>query len=125
MSGLHDVLYEAFWKAGDAIDDDDTVGYDHPYMDRAMDMIDTSGSGMPRQFWTHMADAWREACTIRTVEQLDALPHDAVVMTSERVVYQRARTPFRDWYSTVFSEVKTDEIPLPALLLWHPDWEAK
>jgi hypothetical protein len=53
-----DILYEAFWAAAKTIGDDDSVhGMDHPYMDQEMDMIDTSGAGMPHQFWEHMARA--------------------------------------------------------------------
>lgn len=64
MSELAEALYEAFWKAGDAIATDDSVhGIDRPYMDREMDIIDTSPWGMPSQFWTHMATALRDIDT--------------------------------------------------------------
>lgn len=53
-----DAVYDAFWAAAAALNDDDTVhGMDHPHFDQQMDMIDTSGCGMPRQFWAHMARA--------------------------------------------------------------------
>lgn len=56
-----DILYEAFWTAAKTLGGDDTVhGMDHPYMDPEMDMIDTSGCGMPHQFWEHMARALAE-----------------------------------------------------------------
>lgn len=65
---------------------------------------------------------WREACTIRTVEQLDALPEGAVVrrfgFTPQ--VFERASdlwlVPGND------SPDYPGEHMLPALLLWHPDW---
>lgn len=57
----------------------------------------------------HQAAVWREVCTVRTVEQLDALPDRAVLAVRvDRVLYRYA--------------VTGDD--LPALLVWHPDWEA-
>lgn len=53
----------------------------------------------------HQADVWREACTIRTVDQLNALPGRAVVRSADGYIVERRR------------------VELPALLLWHPDWE--
>lgn len=70
--------------------------------------------------------ALREVCTIRTVEQLDALPPESIVKTSDRSIACRH-------YDRVHGVVFGDERPfewsakylaLPALLLWHPDWEA-
>ena len=53
-----EAVYDAFWAAAKALDTDETVhGMDHPYLDPEMDMIDTSGCGMPPQFWGHMARA--------------------------------------------------------------------
>lgn len=61
-----------------------------------------------REHADHVADAWREACTIRTVEELDALPQFAVV---------------RDRVGTIWENCWASRIVLPALLIWHPDWE--
>lgn len=53
-----EAVYEAFWEAAATLGDDDSVSsMGHPYMDQEMNMIDTSGSGMPQQFWAHMARA--------------------------------------------------------------------
>lgn len=58
---------------------------------------------------------------VTTVEELDALPADSVVMTiSSRITYQRARTPRGDWYSSALSVCRTNVIGLPALVLWTP-----
>ena len=73
---------------------------------------------------THVSAAWREACTIRTVKQLDALPADSVVITpTSRITYQKARSSIRVWYSSALATHTADYIGLPALLVWHPDWE--
>lgn len=73
----------------------------------------------------HQAAAWREACTLRSVEQLSALPEGAAIRSDGR---WGRRTLERDdhdgWYEF------GDEIPkqtnadlLPAVLVWHPDWD--
>ena len=72
----------------------------------------------------HVAQVWREACTIRTVEQLDALPPETVIKTEGGSIACRHYTgigvvfgderPF-PWTSSLATE-------LPGLLLWHPDW---
>lgn len=58
MSELADKLYAAFWKATKTIEQDPDV---HPmdlfYADQKMDMVDTSGGGIPAAFWEHMARA--------------------------------------------------------------------
>ena len=58
---LRILLYQAFWEAGRRTNNDETIhGMDSVYFDEEMDMIDTSGGGMPNQFWGHFADAWIE-----------------------------------------------------------------
>ena len=53
-----DILYEAFWLATKTLGEDESVhAMDYPYFDQEMDMVDTSGNGMPRAFWEHMARA--------------------------------------------------------------------
>lgn len=54
---LADTFYEAFWKAADILRAEDA--YDIPYLDQEMDMIDTSGDGMPERFWTYMAQVYK------------------------------------------------------------------
>ncbi|MEU9805456.1 hypothetical protein [Mycobacterium sp. NPDC050853] len=53
----------------------------------------------------HQAAMWRETCTIRTVEQLNALPGNAVVRGTDGYIVER------------------QYVRLPAVLLWHPEWE--
>ena len=53
-----EILHAAFWAATKTLGEDDSVHpLDHPYFDQQMEMIDTSGSGMPTEFWEHMARA--------------------------------------------------------------------
>lgn len=46
---------KAFWEAAERLGETYT-GFDMPYFDPFMDMIDTSGGGMPPEFWHHLAD---------------------------------------------------------------------
>lgn len=75
----------------------------------------------------HQAEMWREACTIRTVEQLDALPNHVVVLSADTWAWTRidedGYSP-GEWWFPAGGEVgsSSDRIELPALLLWHPDW---
>lgn len=67
----------------------------------------------------HVEQAWREACTIRTVEQLDALPDGAIVADCNRhPVYKRDGI----WWSGSQRASIAPPYGFPALLLWHPDW---
>ncbi|SBS73835.1 hypothetical protein MHPYR_180083 [uncultured Mycobacterium sp.] len=82
-----------------------------------------------------LADAWREACTITTVEQLDALPFESVIRDQDGIIL--AHNPrhvypsqLRPWwplsgYSALERDygVEAESITLPALLIWSPDWE--
>lgn len=76
------------------------------------------------EFADHQAAAWREACTVRTVEQLDALPPETVIKTEGGSIacrhYSGIGVVFGDerpfpWTSSLATE-------LPGVLLWHPDW---
>lgn len=77
--------------------------------------------------------AWREACTIRTVEQLAAVPFLGVV----REVFRASPVGGVDYggvwerRSSGWEALSGSVMPpgygsphLPALLVWHPDWEA-
>lgn len=85
----------------------------------------------------HQAAVWREACTIRTVEQLDALPDGAVVrgageayaLALEGNVFERSEC-FADarssWMVVGWDiPVGVSSIELPAVLLWYPAWEVE
>lgn len=75
-------------------------------------------------------DAWREVCMVRTVEQLDALPEGSVIR-SGRSVLERGSSRGRGlgpvesrWYGIGWElSVDADDTELPALLVWHPDWD--
>lgn len=71
----------------------------------------------------HVQAVWRELCTIETVEQLDALPEQAVVRNiAFGVVFEC--TVENDgsvvWSST--SGLERPTVMLPALVIFHPDW---
>lgn len=71
--------------------------------------------------------ALREVCTIRTALQLDALPDEAIVRDKVGAAFERYgnwRSGLSKWFR-MDDEVPADggDIGLPALLLWHPDWE--
>lgn len=82
----------------------------------------------------HQAAVWGEVCMVRTVEQLDALPVGAVVVCAgrpgeiwtERIgagSWQKDDDDRRQWFwwGMDFGE-PASEVPLPALLVWSPDW---
>ena len=56
---------------------------------------------------------------IETVEQLDALPDDSVVRDDSRYVYEKATS--RRWHQPGWEGHRwSDEIDLPAVVLWSP-----
>lgn len=69
----------------------------------------------------------QQACTIRTVEQLDALPEGAVIR-AEGVAFESVERPGQQANAWVAVHgpyrCTADEVPLPALLIWHSGWEA-
>lgn len=75
----------------------------------------------------HQAATWREACTIRTAEQLDALPEHAIVRAGTNGHAYEKSMLFtligRRWMEAGNgSPERSDDIGLPALLIWHPGW---
>lgn len=82
------------------------------------------------------ATAWLEARTIRTVEQLDALPPGAIVLTASPRLIPSTCIWIRDtsdadghWWNYRGDDSFTGadvlyERPEIALLLHHPDWPA-
>jgi len=61
MTPTSEELCAAFWSAADALMNDETVhDIEKPYFDERMGMIDTSGGGMPKEFWQHMADQFTD-----------------------------------------------------------------
>lgn len=76
----------------------------------------------------HQADAWREACTIRTVEELEALPDGATVRGANGHAFEKSSESWtfddRRWGEAGNSSPdRSEDIKLPALLIWHPEWE--
>jgi hypothetical protein len=71
----------------------------------------------------HVEQVWAEACTIRKVADLDALPEQSVVRNiAFGVVFESAVENDGSviWRSPNGLEKST--VMLPALLVWHPDW---
>lgn len=64
--------------------------------------------------------------TIRTVEQLDALPEQSVIRNDMfGVVFEREiENDGTAIWASIHGEPRTS-VSLPATLLWHPDWETK
>lgn len=77
----------------------------------------------------HVAAALREARTVWTVEELDALPVGTVAMAERRVYVlgggatvepSRVARRYSKWRANgVVKDL--DDLPLPALVLWTPD----
>lgn len=68
---------------------------------------------------------WREACTITTVEQLDALPVGSITTDSDVIGgnYERVATEDgEEWWTDGMNDPNHDARDLPTLLIWHPDW---
>lgn len=74
--------------------------------------------------------AWREACTIDTVEDLNELPVGSIVMAAWDPQPHHVMTRFSDgWYGWPSRDMPL--YPLgsgrngeTALLVWHPAWDA-
>jgi hypothetical protein len=72
---------------------------------------------------------WRDACTITTAEQLDALPDRSIVRAGTNGhAYEKSMLftlTGRRWMEAGNgSPERSDAIGLPALLIWHPGWTA-
>jgi hypothetical protein len=73
----------------------------------------------------HVEQKWREACTVRTIDQLDALPEGSLLSSG----YCRGGLGPTAWGKSAWffpgskCSVDGDMIGVPAVLLWHPDWE--
>ena len=80
-----------------------------------------------QQHAEHVTDAWSDACTITTAEQLESLPVGAVVKDAERATQEK----FADhrWYQPAWTGGRSayqiaHQMLLPALLIWLPEWTA-
>lgn len=97
-------------------------------------MTDEEINSWPSQS-QHQAEMWREACTVTTVEQLDALPDRTVILDADGAVLRR-----NPWLSDVpplwfpldgYSGMDRDlgllaeDVDLPARIIHHPDWTTR
>lgn len=106
-----DLLWAAFEKA------------DNCCADRELDVIDTGGHFESFRM-SQVVDALRELLTVRSVEELDALPAEAIIKTEGGSVACRFYdgihgVVFGDDRPFVWSRLETE---LPGVILWHPDW---
>lgn len=79
----------------------------------------------------HVQDVWRDACTITTVEQLDALPIGSVVRslggTDIGDIYvnwadHHLASLYGPWYRSGYEvPCPSDEVDLPAVVLYIPE----
>lgn len=74
-----------------------------------------------KSFAVHVREAWAEACTITTVEQLDALPVRSVVRDADGDVHEMDDCGF--WRAPRYPSI-LNAVVFPARLLWHPEAEA-
>lgn len=105
------------------------VAEQHHKVDVYMPRVQTRcscGQWYPGTHGQHIADKWRESCTVTTPEQLDALPPEVIVKSEGGTVACR-------YYDRIHGVTFGDERPftwtvlaseLPAVVLWHPLWGA-
>lgn len=72
----------------------------------------------------HQADAWREACMIRNVAELDALPVGSVIRCGDDILIRSDQyLGGLCWrYNPDSDPMLLIDDDLPALLLWTPEW---
>ena len=82
------------------------------------DPFNAESNGRVRAWAAHVAAELDKARTIRTVEELAALPVDAVVVAADEIIHERGSGR---WFIPGLSDpVRVQEIPLPARILWLP-----
>ncbi|MFV8169876.1 hypothetical protein [Mycolicibacterium peregrinum] len=76
----------------------------------------------------HQAAAWRDACTITTVEQLDTLPEASVIHVPHKRTASSIEKRHGLWWPSrstgPFPNLTRDNL-LPALLIWYPEWSKR
>ena len=65
-----------------------------------------------------------KAYTIRDADTLDSLPVGSIIRDAEGNALQCDKRPGAWFYPAERYQFTSDDIPLPALLLWNPLWEA-
>lgn len=63
-----------------------------------------------------------KAYTIRDADTLDSLPVGSIIRDAEGNALQCDKRPGAWFYPCERYQFDGDGIPLPALVLWHPDW---
>lgn len=89
------------------------------------------GSGLAR-LGRNVAKAWRDACTITTVEQLRAISPTPESLSGALiksfgdglggVLELNDDGTWNDYDRADGERIDAAEVHLPALLIWHPDW---
>lgn len=70
------------------------------------------------QFAEHLSEMWREACTVTTVDQLDALPNQSIVLFPDGDPDSKWEGQWGWSRGTLEEILRVDAV----LLLWHPEW---
>lgn len=105
-------------------------GYDYCSCGWRYSWLDES-PGWSAEWGEHAAAAWREACTIRTADQLESLPHKSLLQVAYTSaagwnlteVWERRNEVWHCLAAPLIPPSGSDGTPkLPALLLWHPSW---
>lgn len=91
------------------------------------DIVGTNRKGL-QLHGEHVEQVWREACTVKTREALDALPVGTVL----REDYDGTIWTLHDGGKHIEAYRECDYLPLltsaitlPARVIHHPDWETK
>ncbi|MES5383892.1 hypothetical protein ABVN64_30305 [Mycolicibacterium conceptionense] len=84
------------------------------------------------QFAEHVREAWMDACTITTVEQLRAISPTPESLSGALiksfgdglggVLELNDDGTWNDYDRADGEHIDASEVHLPALLIWHPDW---
>lgn len=112
------------------------VSYENPYMTGhpacgcGWQQGDESNIG---PYWRdHIEAAWTEACTIRTVEELESPPRLSIILDADQVVVRR--DPWGEFSTVKWFPLDSrdsldrdfgldaEDVRLPALLIHNPDW---
>lgn len=85
-----------------------------------------------KSFTVHVREAWVDACTITTVEQLRAISPTPESLSGALiksfgdglggVLELNDDGTWNDYDRADGEHIDASEVHLPALLIWHPDW---
>lgn len=98
---------------------------DNPHITNGVE----DGGWMPRaEHHKHQAQAWRDACTISTAAELDALPVDSIVLSvvppGARIdaIYDKNDDGTWNECDTEGHRLPAECVSLPVQLIWSPEW---